>query len=43
MRIPWLASSLQDLHHGVVLLSRDARVSGLIVGVLALGIGRAHV
>jgi putative ABC transport system permease protein len=39
MRIPWGASSLQDLRHSVVLLSRDAGVSGLIVGVLALGIG----
>jgi len=39
MRISWLASSLHDLRHGVVLLSRDAGVSGLIVGVLALGIG----
>ena len=39
MRIPWLASSLQDLRHGVVLLTRDAGVSGLVVGVLALGIG----
>jgi hypothetical protein len=37
--MPWLASCLQDLKHGVVLLSRDAAVSGLIVGVLALGIG----
>ncbi len=37
--LPWLASCLQDLKHGVVLLSRDAAVSGLIVGVLALGIG----
>jgi putative ABC transport system permease protein len=37
--IPWLASSVQDLRHGVTLLWRDARVSGLIVLVLALGIG----
>ena len=35
----WLASSLQDLRHGVVLLRRDAGVSALIVLVLALGIG----
>jgi hypothetical protein len=35
----WLASSLQDLRHGVVLLRRDASVSALIVLVLALGIG----
>jgi len=39
MRIPWLASCSQDLRHGVVLLGRDAGVSALIVGVLALGIG----
>ena len=32
-------SSLQDLRHGAVLLRRDATVSGLIVAVLALGIG----
>lgn len=30
---------LQDLRHGAVLLRRDATVSALIVGVLALGIG----
>lgn len=35
----WLASSLQDLRYGVVLLRRDAGVSALIVLVLALGIG----
>src|SRR5437588_3684188 len=35
----WLASSLQDLWHGVVLLRRDAGVSALIILVLALGIG----
>jgi predicted permease len=35
----WLASSIQDLRHGVVLLRRDAGVSALIVLVLALGIG----
>jgi putative ABC transport system permease protein len=35
----WLASSLQDLRHGLVLLRRDPGVSGLIVLVLALGIG----
>ena len=37
--IGWLASSLQDLRHGVILLRRDAGVSALIVLVLALGIG----
>ena len=37
--ISWLASSLQDLRHGAVLLRRDAGVSALIVLVLALGIG----
>ena len=37
--IGWVASSLQDLHHGVVLLRRDAGISALIVLVLALGIG----
>jgi len=37
--IQWLASSLQDLRHGVVLLRRDPGVSGLIILVLALGIG----
>ena len=37
--VQWLASSLQDLRHGLVLLRRDAGVSGLIVLVLALGIG----
>lgn len=35
----WLASSLQDLRHGAVLLRRDAATSALIVLVLALGIG----
>src|SRR4051794_19713262 len=30
---------LHDLRHGIVLLRRDAGVSGLIVLVLALGIG----
>jgi putative ABC transport system permease protein len=35
----WLASVFQDLLHGAVLLRRDATVSGLIVAVLALGIG----
>jgi len=35
----WLASSLQDLRHGVVLLHRDAGISALIVLVLTLGIG----
>jgi len=38
-KLSWLASSFQDLRHGVVLLSRDAGVSSLIVAVLALGIG----
>jgi predicted permease len=37
--VQWLASSLQDLRHGLVLLRRDPGVSGLIVLVLALGIG----
>ena len=37
--IQWLALSLQDLRHGVVLLRRDPGVSGLIILVLALGIG----
>src|SRR5213083_973803 len=37
--VGWLASSLQDLRHGVVLLHRDAGVSALVVLVLALGIG----
>ncbi len=35
----WLASCLRDLRHGVMLLWRDAWISGLIVLVLALGIG----
>ena len=35
----WLASSLEDLRHGLFLLRRDPGVSGLIVLVLALGIG----
>lgn len=35
----WLASSLQDLRHGAVLLRRDPGTSALIVLVLALGIG----
>jgi len=35
----WLVSSLQDLRHGAVLLRQDTSVSGLIVAVLALGIG----
>src|SRR5438552_18354014 len=34
-----LASCLQDVRHGVILLWRDAYVSILIVVVLALGIG----
>src|SRR5438552_119538 len=34
-----LASCLQDVRHGVILLWRDAYVSALIIGVLALGIG----
>jgi predicted permease len=35
----WLASSLQDLRHGVTLLRRDAGISALMILVLALGIG----
>ena len=35
----WLASSFQDLRHGLVLMRRDPGVSALIVLVLALGIG----
>ena len=35
----WLASSLEDLRHGLFLLRRDPGVSGLIILVLALGIG----
>src|SRR5580700_7439435 len=39
-RLPgWFASAFQDLRYGAVLLRRDAGVSGLIVLVLALGIG----
>jgi putative ABC transport system permease protein len=34
-----LASTLQDLRHGIVLLRRDAGASALIVLLLALGIG----
>jgi len=37
--VGWLASSLHDLRHGVVLLHRDAGISALVVLVLALGIG----
>jgi len=37
--VQWLMSFLQDLRHGAVLVRRDARVSVLIVVVLALGIG----
>jgi hypothetical protein len=37
--VNWLASMLQDLRHGIVLLRRDAGLSALIVLVLALGIG----
>ncbi|MCP5119134.1 MAG: hypothetical protein GY953_50680, partial [bacterium] len=37
--IAWLASSLADLRHGIVLLRRDPGISALIVLVLALGIG----
>jgi putative ABC transport system permease protein len=37
--IGWLASSLQDLRHGFVLMRREAGVSALILLVLALGIG----
>lgn len=39
MTLRWLASSVQDLRHGVMLLRRDAGSSTLIVLVLALGIG----
>src|ERR1019366_10745933 len=39
MKPEWLASCLRDLRHGVTLLWRDAGISGLIVLVLALGIG----
>jgi len=39
VKIPWLASALQDLRHGAVLLWRDAGLSSLIVTVLALGLG----
>ncbi|HXI40577.1 MAG TPA: ABC transporter permease [Bryobacteraceae bacterium] len=35
----WPISIFQDLRHGAVLLRRDATVSGLIIAVLALGIG----
>src|SRR3989454_12534599 len=37
--IQWMASSVQDLRHGIVLVRRDASVSALIVLVLALGVG----
>ena len=37
--VGWLASSREDLRHGLFLLRRDPSVSGLIVLVLALGIG----
>ena len=37
--IQWMASSVQDLRHGIVLVRRDASVSALIVLVLVLGIG----
>ncbi|MBV8550326.1 MAG: ABC transporter permease [Acidobacteriaceae bacterium] len=37
--VGWLASCLEDLRHGIVLLGRDAGASALIVLVLALGIG----
>ena len=37
--VEWLASALQDLRHGLVLMRRDPGVSQLIVLVLALGIG----
>jgi len=39
MKPELLASCLRDLRHGVTLLWRDAGISGLIVLVLALGIG----
>src|SRR2546422_3207409 len=37
--IQWMASSVQDLRHGIVLVRRDASLSALIILVLALGIG----
>jgi hypothetical protein len=37
--IGWLASSLQDLRHGAVLLKRDTGLSVLMILVLAIGIG----
>jgi predicted permease len=37
--VRWLASALEDLRHGLFLLRRDPGVSGVIVLVLALGIG----
>ncbi len=37
--VGWLASIFQDLRHGLTLLRRDPGVSGLIILVLALGIG----
>ena len=39
MKPEWLTSCLRDLRHGMTLLWRDAGISGLIVLVLALGIG----
>jgi len=37
--VPWLASAIQDLRHGFVVLGRDAAISALVILVLALGIG----
>ncbi len=37
--IGWLASCLQDLRHGAVLLKRDTGLSVLMILVLAIGIG----
>jgi putative ABC transport system permease protein len=37
--VPWLASAVQDLRHGFVVLQRDAVISALVILVLALGIG----
>ena len=37
--VEWLASSLQDLRHGITLLRRDAGLSVLMIIVLAIGIG----
>src|SRR5437773_1124023 len=37
--VVWMASAIQDLRYGIVLLQRDAGLSALIILVLALGIG----